>query len=209
MITLTDHVVHDPRAGLVGQKPDPERWFACLLAHDMDTSVSADDGCVVRHFAGRRPQGNVEPRPYKCQPRGRAECSILERREHELDQYGSRDTRENDRPEAPRSREPDRIGPVHGSGSAESERAREQPEHHCPGLRVLQLQPVSHSRPPRRRDSSMVDLIVPACQGRSSDNYYTSAPASRPCRQIASAAKPLGVVCSTIISSSARTGTRA
>jgi hypothetical protein len=38
----------------------------------------------------------------------------------------------------------------------------------------------------------MVDLIVPVCQGRSSDNYYTSAPAS--CWQIASAAKPLGVV---------------
>jgi len=28
----------------------------------------------------------------------------------------------------------------------------------------------------------MVDLIAPVCQGRSSDNYYTTAPASRPCR---------------------------
>src|SRR5205814_1732411 len=104
--------MHNPRAGMVSQKPDPERWFSCRLAHDMDTSVCADDGCGVWHFAGRGPQRNVEPGQYKCQPRGPAHRFILERREYELDQYGARDTRENDRPEVPGSREPDRIGPA-------------------------------------------------------------------------------------------------
>ena len=70
---LAGHVAHDLRAGLLGQKPDLDRRIRRLLAHDMDTSVPADDGRVVRHFPRRRPQRDVEPGPRERQPRGEAE----------------------------------------------------------------------------------------------------------------------------------------
>ena len=115
----------------------------------------------------------MEPRPRKNKPRGYAARSVLEWREHELDQYCARDAQENNWPEAPRSCEPNSIGPAHITSSAESKNTREQPEQHCRGLRVLQLRPVFHPRPPRRPGSSTVDLIVLNSTNVHSGQYHT------------------------------------
>src|SRR5215468_341727 len=62
--------MHDSGAEVLSKKPDFERWISGHLAHDVDTSVSADDGRGVRYFAGRDPQRNMEPRPRKNEPGG-------------------------------------------------------------------------------------------------------------------------------------------
>src|SRR5262249_50445386 len=91
----------------------------------------------------------------------------------ELAQYCARDAQQNNRPEPPRGREPDSINPAHVPRSAESKHTREQPEQHRCGLRVLQLRPVFHSRPPRRPGSSTVDLIVLHSTNVHSGQYHT------------------------------------